>query len=41
MLLDNANKDIGVHSAGSQVNQRNYGTALDPLKIFLKKQLKD
>lgn len=38
VLDNNTNKVIGVHSAGSTINQKNYGTALDPLKILFLKQ---
>ncbi|HEX6594494.1 MAG TPA: hypothetical protein VF095_07880 [Bacillota bacterium] len=34
VLDNNTNKVIGAHSSGSTVNQKNYGTALDPIKII-------
>src|SRR5690625_37278 len=37
-ILNNANNVIGVHSSGSKDNQKNYGTALNPLKILFLKQ---
>lgn len=38
-VLDNkTNKVIGVHSAGSKTNQKNYGAALDPLIILFVKR---
>lgn len=38
ILDNNTNKVIGVHSAGSKVNQRNYAAALNPIKILFIKQ---